>query len=234
MGNGQSLPWHEYAGKSKGEGGMKKALSGAQFMIIGGALGLFASIFALCIINFSGRFGPNTRAELTPIWAILALLSAGLVGLGIWLHFRRPADSADYPDLLGQLFPHAHLMEADGVHLAAFAFQHGPYCRVVVAAQNLYDQPSNLQLDFNGHINAPLQLKLPPAALAMAWIDDSLGEAGGHFKTTFRAASSTAGNRVRMRKRNLLGRNSMQNVAVLIKRPGYALTHNTTTPRGNP
>jgi hypothetical protein len=234
MGNGQSLPWHEYAGNSQGEGNNKKALSGAQFMMIGGGLGLLASVIALCIINFSGDFGPNTRASMNPIWWIVALLCAALVGFALWLHFRRPQDSDDYPDLLGQIFPHAHLMEADGVHLAAFAFQHGPYCRIVVVAQNLFDQPSDLQLDFTGHVNAPLQLKLPAGGVAMAWIDDSLGDNGGHFKTTFRALSSTAGNRIRMRKRNLLGRNSMQTAILLIKSPGFMLTRDTTTPRGNP
>jgi hypothetical protein len=211
-----------------------KALSGPQFMIIGGALGLLAPLVALGIVNFSGGFGPNTRASHNSIWIPLAIASAAVVGVGVWLHFRRPGDNPDYPDLLGQLFPHAHLMEADGVHLAAFGFQHGPHCRVVVVAQNLYDQPSDLQLDFTGHVNTPLRVKLPAAGVMMGWIDHGLGEKGGHFKTIFQAASGTAGNRVRMRRRNLLGRNAMQNAALLIKRPGRALTRDSAPPMGNP
>jgi len=212
---------------------MKKPLSGSHFMLIGGVAGLFVAIFALCIINFSGKFGPNTRSSLNPIWITLALISAGLTGLGIWLLLRRPTNNPDYPDILGQIFPHAHLMELEALHLTAFAFQHGPSCRVVVAAQNLYDQPSDLRLEFSEHITAPLRIRLPAGAVMLAWIDASLGPNGGHFKTVFRGAATIAGNRIRPRTRNLLGRNSMQNAALLLKRPGFLLQRSTSGPIGN-
>src|SRR5438093_1560886 len=123
-----------------------------------------------------------------------------------------------YPDLLGQLFPHAHLMEAGGVHMTAFGFQHGPFCRVVVLAQNRFDQPADLRMNFDGNVDEPLAAKVPGGGIIMAWRDQTLGEKGGRFKTRFKVSASESGNLVRLGRRNLLGNNAAQRLARVMSR----------------
>jgi len=229
----RNLPWAKYAGKRRGEGGMKKEMSVAHVLAALGVLGLFISLFGLLTVRTDVKLNPQQRAENSPPWgwAIAITLSSTIAGL-VWHHLSQREDSG-CPDVLGKLLPHAHMMEVGGVQMAVFAFQHGPFCRVVVLAQNRFDQPNSLRLTFSGDVDCPVSAKIPGSGAVMLWRDHTLGEEGGSFKTVFGATASRDGNLVRHKRRNLLNRQGMQDFALVARGKFRTLSRDSLAARGN-
>jgi hypothetical protein len=215
----QMLPWHEYAGRSKGEGGLKKELSGAQLLGIVGIIGLAICLWALGIIWFSASFPHWKAVSLTKGWGPAAGVFAVLTFAGFWSHWRggrefHGTDGEGHPDVLGMIMPHAHLMESGAVQLAVFGFQHGEFWRVVVLAQNRFDSPCDLSIGFSEHFNSTLRAEVPDGGVIMAWKDQRISGSAMRMCTRFLVDAPQRGSLIQRKRRNLLGRNSMQYVGV--------------------
>jgi hypothetical protein len=199
------LPWHAYAGSAQMEGGGKKVLSGGQVLGSFAIVVFVVSAPALLFFWFSGDYSRASAIELSKYVGPAAVISGVCIPLGFGWHARSRRGSKCAPDVLGVLFPHAHLMESGAVQLAVFTFPHAHFCRVVAVVQNRYDRPVDLRMKFDGDFASTLSAQLPGAGVVVAWRDRDMSSMSGRYRTHCAVRAKRAGRLARVLRRNLMG-----------------------------